>query len=223
MPPFILFANSSLPRLDARAVLRSAAPRARLVAVLLGCATLAACSSTPKPIDCTEPTRDAYRKAQDLPPLKVPAGMETPDRRNALVVPPAKGESKMNAACLERAPSYFGTTNRIAASPEEVVADWAQAWADRNVDAVMGLYANNFDAETPEGSTAWLERRRTEVATAPAPQGRIEHLKIATTANDQRSATFVQKFGSAQVMKEIRLTRESGVWKIAQERVLSGQ
>ena len=183
---------------------------------------LNACRSTPKPDECDQ-HKAAYLKAQNHAPLKAPDGLEAPDQHNALTIPPDNGQTIDTKKCLQRAPTYFGTAGRIAASPEEMVADWAQAWADRNSNAVMAMYAGTFATDSPAGAAAWLAQRRAEVDKGPLPNGRITNLRITQQGVDQRLARFTQQFGDNAVQKELVLVRDSGLWKIAVERVITAE
>lgn len=74
-----------------------------LVAVLL---TLQGCRAIVG--SCHDP--QAYQQAQSAKPLQIPAGLEAPDTRNALVIPelnePAPPARKEGDECLDRPPSY---------------------------------------------------------------------------------------------------------------------
>jgi hypothetical protein len=184
---------------------------------------MSACSSTPKPAKCDE-NQGAYLKAQEHARLNLPADAPTTDRRTALVVPPSNGKTVDKTVCLQRSPSYFGTAGRIAASPEEMVADWAQAWADRNSAAVIAMYsASKFTSDATDGGEAWLAQRAKEVTEGPLPSGRLTSLKILQQGNDRRVASFVQQFGATSVHKELNLIRDAGLWKISAERVVTAQ
>jgi hypothetical protein len=169
-------------------------------------------------VDDDEP----YLSAQSNPPLKVPEGLSQPDRSAALEVPPAKaGATRANDKCLAAAPSYFRSSGTVARSPEEVVASWAQAWANREADGVIALYSTTFVAPTDSaGSAAWLEQRREQVTVGPIPDSRVEGLKVEAEGGDRRIATFTQRFGTNTLQKELILVRESGSWRIAQEKVV---
>lgn len=182
---------------------------------------ISACKSTPKVADCAN-SKSTYLHAQDHAVLQTPEGLETPDRRNALVIPAAKSDQDSKNTCLDRAPSYFGTAGRLAASPEEMVADWAQAWADRNADAVLAMYSSKFGNDVPDatGGTT-LQQRRAEVADGPVAGARVKNLKITQPDNDRRIASFTQQFGASAVHKELTLIREGGVWKIVSEKVIT--
>src|SRR5262245_58187652 len=147
---------------------------------------LSACgSSEPGCIDPDEPYMAARNNAQ----LQVPDGMTQPNRSEALNIPSEKaaaGKPGSNA-CLDAPPSYFRSTGTVARSPEEVVASWAQAWANREADAVVALYSTSFAAPTESaGSDAWLEQRREQVATGPDPDPMVGSLKVEPDGADRR-------------------------------------
>jgi len=191
------------------------------VSLLLLAMALTACKTHPKVADCAD-AKSIYLRAQDHAVLQIPPGVETPDRRNNLTIPPETTAAAGKTTCLDHPPSYFGTAGRIAASPEETVADWAQAWADRNVDAVIAMYSSKFGSDRPDTTgTAILEQRRAEVANGPAASGRVKNLRITQPDPDRRIARFIQVFGTNAVQKELQLVRESGVWKIASENVIT--
>jgi hypothetical protein len=182
--------------------------------------TLAACGGG----DTTcENSDEPYLAARSNPPLRVPEGMSVPDRSAALEVPPTKATQSNAPAngCLAEAPSYFRSTGTVARSPEEVIASWAQAWANREAEAVASLYSSNFVAPTESaGSAAWLEQRREQVAVGPVPDSRIENLRVDADGGDRRVATFTQRFGTNTLQKELVLIREAGSWRIVQEKVV---
>jgi hypothetical protein len=191
-----------------------------LLSITLG---MTACSSTPKPAKCDE-NQGAYINAEDRGHLSMPTDAPATDRRAALVIPSGNGKNVDKTACLQRSPSYFGTAGRIAASPEEMVADWAQAWADRNSAAVVAMYSSSkFTTDAPGGGGSWLAQRGKEVSDGPLPSGRVTNLKIVQQGNDRRVASFIQQFGAASVQKELNLIRDAGLWKISAERVVTAQ
>jgi uncharacterized lipoprotein len=58
---------------------------------------------------CREP--DVARSAVNLPPLKVPAGLDAPDTRNAIQVPPLATPAQPRSAndpCLSAPPTFKG-------------------------------------------------------------------------------------------------------------------
>jgi len=192
--------------------------KSRWLFVLAVLPVLAACGgSEPTCIDPGEP----YLGAQSNPSLRVPAGMTQPNRSEALAIPAAKAaNSAGRTSCLDAPPSYFRSTGTVARSPEEVVASWAQAWANREGDAVVALYSTQFVAPTDTaGASAWLEQRREQVATGPVPDSMVKELKVEPDGADRRIVSFVQRFGVNSLRKQLVLVRESGSWRIVEEKV----
>lgn len=170
---------------------------------------------------CDDLSDEPYMAARTNPPLKVPDGLTLPDRSAALDVPAGKGGKPANAGCLAQPPSYFRSSGTVARSPEEVVASWAQAWANREADGVIALYSASFVAPTDSaGSAAWLQQRHEQVAVGPIPDARVEGLKVDSDGGDRRIATFTQHFGTNTLKKELVLVREAGSWRIAEEKVV---
>lgn len=180
---------------------------------------LAACGGGSEAV-CPE-SNEPYLASRNNPLLKVPDGMTQPNRSEALAIPEAKPAAHAGrTACLDEPPSYFRSAGTTARSPEEVVASWAQAWANREADAVVALYSSTFTAPTDSaGSAAWLEQRREQVATGPVPDSMVEGLKVEPDGSDRRIVTFVQKFGANSLRKELILVREGGSWRIVAEKV----
>lgn len=170
---------------------------------------------------CDDPD-DPYLGARSTAPLRVPDGMTQPNHSEALAIPKeqAKRSQAGRTSCLDEPPSYFRSTGTVARSPEEVVASWGQAWANREADAVVALYSPTFTAPTDSsGAAAWLEQRREQVATGPVPDPMLSGIKVEPDGADRRIVTFVQKFGANSLRKELTLVRESGSWRIVQEKV----
>jgi len=190
-----------------------------LVACLALFPILYGCSSTKQCVDPDEP----YLHARNNPTLKVPDGMTSPDSSEALAIPDkvSTPDKSAHSGCLADPPSYFRSAGTVARSPEEVVASWAQAWANREADAVIALYSSKFKAPTDTaGSATWLEQRREQVATGPVPDPMVEGLKVDQERGDRRIATFTQHFGTNALRKELTLIRESGSWRIIEEKAV---
>lgn len=193
-------------------------PAMRWILAVLSLPLLAACGSDPGCIDPDEPYLAARNNAQ----LQVPDGMTTPNRTEALAIPADKAavDKAGSTACLDAPPSYFRSTGTVARSPEEVVASWAQAWANRESDAVLALYSTQFTAPTDSaGASAWLEQRREQVATGPVPDSMVQGLKVEPDGADRRVVSFTQRFGANALRKQLVLVRESGSWRIVEEKV----
>lgn len=193
---------------------------------VIACALLAlsGCGLAPTCGDSNAP----YLKAASQAPLQIPEGLSSPDRSGALSIPPASPQLQQTARvgngkrCLDGPPSYFSGAGTPSAAPEEVVAAWGQAWAERNVQGVLAVYSKEFVAPTASGTPEWLEQRREQIATGAAPSARLEDLKVISQ-DDRRIVTFVQHFGSNAVRKELTLVRENGVWRILNEQAVGVQ
>lgn len=184
------------------------------------CLGLAACGGADR---ICEDSQQPYLSARNNPPLTIPEGMTSPDRSSALPIPSENQISteRRSGGCLADPPSYFQSSGTVARSPEEVIASWAQAWANREAEGVMALYSAKFVAPTDSaGSAAWLEQRREQVAVGPVPASRVEELSIEPDGPDRRIATFKQRFGTNVVQRELVLIREAGSWRIVEEKVV---
>ena len=170
---------------------------------------------------CERP-KEPYLAARNDPPLRVPDGLSQPNHSEALAIPETKpaASNSGRTACLDEPPSYFRSSGTVARSPEEVVASWAQAWANREADAVVAMYSTAFTPPTDSaGSGAWLEQRREQVATGPVPDPMVQGMKVEPDGADRRVVTFVQRFGANSLRKELTLVREAGSWRIVGEKV----
>jgi uncharacterized lipoprotein len=76
------------------------------IAVLLCLLALSACGLfRPTFESCTE--TPAYAGAAELPPLKVPEGLDLPDTRNALKIPAVTAPEKpLGGRCIDVPPSF---------------------------------------------------------------------------------------------------------------------
>jgi hypothetical protein len=190
-----------------------------LVLAALSLPLLAACGGSES--TCVDP-KEPYLSARNNPQLQVPDGMTQPNRSEALAIPADKAAANKagQTACLDAPPSYFRSTGTVARSPEEVVASWAQAWANREADAVVALYSAQFVAPTDaSGASAWLEQRREQVATGPVPDSMVQGMKVEPDGADRRIVSFTQRFGVNALRKQLVLVRESGSWRIVEEKV----
>ena len=83
----------------------------RITAILIALIGVAALSACKSPLnECHESNKD-YAGAKELPPLQAPPGLDIPDTRNALKVPPLNTPERVrgkNEPCLA-APPPFGT------------------------------------------------------------------------------------------------------------------
>jgi hypothetical protein len=82
------------------------------------------------------------------------------------------------------------------------------------------LYSAQFVAPTDSsGAKAWIEQRREQVATGPVPDPMVQGLKIEPDGADRRVVSFTQRFGVNALKKQLVMVRESGSWRIVEEKV----
>jgi hypothetical protein len=77
-----------------------------LFASLLAVSVLSGCGK--RAVTCKQSNKD-YVGAQEVPPLKAPPGLEAPNTRNALKVPPLNTPERMRGRdepCLDEPPPY---------------------------------------------------------------------------------------------------------------------
>ncbi len=73
---------------------------------LVSIATISGCHS--KMVSCNQSNKD-YAGAKELPPLQAPPGLDAPDTRNALKVPPLTTPERVRGkdeACLDIPPPF---------------------------------------------------------------------------------------------------------------------
>ena len=145
-----------------------------------------------------------------------------PDR-GALSIPAQTKPRPKSKACLDRPPSFFATAKAAAVEvdPEQVVANWAQAWADRDADGVLALYSPSFEAGAGSASEEWRDQRREQIISGPIPDSKLDNLQVQSPSPDRRVISFVQRFGANSFQKQLILTRENGQWRIVAERLIA--
>jgi hypothetical protein len=181
---------------------------------------LSACSSSET---CDFPDQ-TYTTARSVPPLKVPGDLDQPNRSGSLSIPTQSKPKPKSKACLDRPPSFFATAKAapVEVDPEQVVTNWAQAWADRDADALLALYAPSYQAEAGSNTAEdWREKRREQIVNGPIPDSKLDDFKVESPSPDRRVISFVHRFGANSFQKQLILTRENGEWRIVAERLVA--
>jgi ketosteroid isomerase-like protein len=147
----------------------------------------------------------------------------TPSRSPAAAKPAvATAPKPVVAAAAESKPAAAprqATTDKPAPSVEDAIANWAQAWSRRDVDAYLAAYASDFAAS---GMTraAWEAQRRTRITKPTSIDVKISDLKVERQG-DAASATFRQTYHSdrltSTVTKTLKLALQNGQWRIVGE------
>jgi uncharacterized lipoprotein len=89
-----------------------------ILSAILCTAAMSGCKS--KMASCSQSNKD-YAGAQDMPPLKAPPGLETPNTHNSLKVPPLNTPERLRGKdepCLDIPPPFASSrTSTPAAEP----------------------------------------------------------------------------------------------------------
>jgi uncharacterized lipoprotein len=87
-------------------------------ACILSVATISGCKS--RMVSCKQDNKD-YAGAKELPPLTAPAGLDAPNTRNALKVPPLNTPERVRArdeGCLDTPPPFATAKSTDAPKPK---------------------------------------------------------------------------------------------------------
>jgi uncharacterized lipoprotein len=89
------------------------------VILLAGLVAVTATGCGKRLVTCKQDNKD-YVGAKEMPPLKAPDGLETPDTRNALKIPPLNAPERVRGReepCLDAPPPFSTTKAAPAATP----------------------------------------------------------------------------------------------------------
>ena len=89
-----------------------------VLACLLSVAVISGCKS--RMVSCRQDNKD-YAGARELPPLTAPPGLEVPNTRNALKVPPLDTPERIRGKdepCLDSPPPFANPKGPDAAKPK---------------------------------------------------------------------------------------------------------
>lgn len=141
------------------------------------------------------------------------------------VVPASQPVAAPNA---ESAPPADGGTTPIVDTPDaltERVRDWARAWSQKDADAYLAFYAEDF--VLPDGTTRldWEKMRRERVAAPSYINVDIKNPRVYFWAQGAlASVHFSQQYRSDNIKdtvpKMLLLAKRGEVWKIVQEQAL---
>lgn len=104
------------------------------------------------------------------------------------------------------------------------VRDWATAWENKDFDAYMSFYSENFVPDHRVTRKAWLESRKKRLAKSGIVSIALQNIKIKVEGN-KASAEFTQIYSSPdysdKVVKELQLVMEQDNkrWMIVRETV----
>ena len=177
-------------------------------------------------LEITSSDRNAYDKALALDSKNTAAQTKLALIKDITSGQPRKAASRPAVAATapqaaRPAPRPTPATATAAAAPgvEAAVAAWAQAWSNRDADAYLAAYADDFSGA---GMTraAWEAQRRARITAPKRIEVRISDLKVEQQG-DTAKASFRQAYRSdrlnSTVAKTLELAQRNGQWRIVGE------
>ncbi|MDR2612760.1 MAG: nuclear transport factor 2 family protein [Deltaproteobacteria bacterium] len=195
---------------------------------------------TPPPGDAAEasadvqPSRASHRvtasaSAGDRPPVRTGAGAAAPGGAGGGPGPP----DALLASLLPFAPPAGAAAAPppvppAAAGPEAdraailgLLADWAEAWEEKDLDSYFSFYAEDFlFPDRDMGREAFVRYRSRLIRGAGVIDVELEGPEISVDG-DRAAVSFVQRYASDAYSdsgeKTLRLARRGGAWRIVSE------
>ena len=169
--------------------------------------------------------RGAFVSTGKAAPAQSPASAPKaePAKPAASATTPAPSAVKQTVAAPAASPPSAPPPADSSAAIMQAVNAWVSAWSTRDLDAYLGAYSKSF---APEGRSRdeWEAARRTSFPAARSVQVSIEQAQVSMLGDSEAEVTFLQHFRSERAnlntKKMLRLSKENGVWHIAQERIL---
>lgn len=194
----------------------------RTIAVLMASLLLGACGAA----GCDRPTY--YKDSGSTGEIIVPEGVNAPDSRSSLKIPPPSQESASKGEenpCLEAAPPYFEESGAIVGSPEALVYAWAEAMSLKSIERLEALYSNFF---TPvQGDlAAWRAQKLQAMTELGEARMTVDNLSMAPAPGGRMVAKFTQRIQAGSNITESRmelvLAKDNNAWSIISEKTLGG-
>ena len=197
---------------------------AALLLLLAGCRSNPACNPEAEYTQAVERPRlqlpGTLAQSERMAPLRnsAPAGRSRETRPGSAVS--GRAAALLHAQGLDGLDGCAGAATLAMDSAEDVVHAWAVAWSEQNAPALLKFYSPSFQPPGVAGSAEFLDQRREDVTTGPAPAAKVDDIRVTAQSADRRTVTFVQRFGGDRVRKEMVLVREGGNWRIVSEKTL---
>lgn len=180
--------------------------------------------ATPAPAPAQASTPVLAAVSSEAKPPVVPMGgaategVMAPEPRHA-----AKGRKGTKAEVAKQPEADSTATSFFdPAEVEQAVRNWAESWANKDVDGYLAAYAPDFKPGMPGGRAKWENQRRERISKPESISIEIEDLKIKP-GKGSAVATFVQRYRSplhkSDDTKALVLALRDGQWLIVEERV----
>jgi hypothetical protein len=136
-----------------------------------------------------------------------------------VVLSGAKSESAV-AAVLAGA---SGAVDNSDIQVRDLVEGWRQAWAQRDVEAYLGYYSQQFVPANGQTISAWRKARQQNLSSRSSIQVGIKDVRVERIDDDRIQATFFQDYASDTYQESARpktlmFERADKKWLISGER-----
>jgi Tfp pilus assembly protein PilF len=106
----------------------------------------------------------------------------------------------------------------------DTVKNWASAWSNKNFDAYVAAYTQNYEGGK-DSHESWVEHRRSRILRPGYIDVELDNIHIKSSNKERAVIDFEQAFNSPgyrdKVLKRIILILQDNHWKIDQERTIS--
>ena len=140
--------------------------------------------------------------------------MSTPPAQNANVQPPKNLPQEMPSV-------KSNIANNSDSEIDSFLAEWAEAWSSKNVNAYLAKYSSNFRTPNGESFSDWQESRRNRILGKDIITVEVSGTNISRKGDSFAQVTFKQKYTSNKLTqissKTLILRKESSGWFIEQE------
>lgn len=164
------------------------------------------------------PPPAAVAKMQQLPESALPKTAAKPAAPIAAIAPSKPDGS----TAVTPVPSVKRDVQ--PAKEESDVADavsaWVKAWAEKDMDAYLAAYENNYYGSGTKNHAAWVKLRKTRILGKDSIVIKIENQKVELDG-DTAVVSFRQIYTGGTVtsddLKTLTFKKKSGKWKITKE------
>jgi tetratricopeptide (TPR) repeat protein len=179
----------------------------------------------------------SYAKALGRPAPKGPPNLRltaddpvvvavAPEAAKPVAAPaPVRGPAAGSAAIAQppalAAASDPKISTEISAALITLTQDWAKSWADKDFDAYLGFYSENFAPTKHPNRKAWEDNRRPRVTRSGQIVVEVSELRLKELSDGQIEVRFRQRYDSPTLkvnsMRFLVWANEAGAWKIVRE------
>ncbi len=141
------------------------------------------------------------------------------------VAEPAAAVAEPPPAKPEKVTSTAGPPSKAPDLIAGLVLQWKQAWSDKDVDAYLDFYSQNFKPRSGMSIEKWRRYRRTRLGKPKSIDIQISDIQVYEQTETSASVSFIQRYTSNLYQdvtrKTLSLVREGESWKIVAENAAS--